>query len=235
MKELGYDTQPTILTEEMHNRPHIRYSQVKRALDIFLALNFLLIAGPVMLLIALAIELESPGPVFYRQKRIGKNGRPFDMLKFRSMRVNSDKEQQCRIHREHMERLIREDTKPRDLGVNSLKLAIDPRITGLGRILRRYSLDELPQFINVLRGEMSVVGPRPPLLYEYELFSEHDRLRQEVLPGMTGLWQVTCRNQVCFSEMVEIDLEYIEKMSLRLDLWILFRTPMEMLFSKGAG
>jgi len=235
MKEVGLESQTVPWPEKTRRRPRIEYRRVKRVLDIFLALNFLLIAGPLMLFLAAAIKLHSPGSVFYRQKRIGKDSKPFDMLKFRSMRVGSDCNKNLNIHKEHVQRLIREDTKPRDLGAKSVKLTVDPRITGLGKILRKYSLDELPQFINVLRGEMSIVGPRPPLPYEYELYSEHDKLRLSVLPGITGLWQVTCRNQVCFSEMVEIDLEYIEKMSLGLDLKILVKTPIEILSTKGAG
>jgi lipopolysaccharide/colanic/teichoic acid biosynthesis glycosyltransferase len=216
-------------------RPVIDYRYVKRALDILLALNFLLLAGLVMLLIAAGIKLHSPGPVFYRQKRIGKDGKMFDMLKFRSMRVGSDCGESVNIHKEHVQRLILKNTKPEELGSRSVKLTIDPRITGVGKILRKYSLDELPQFINVLRGEMSIVGPRPPLPYEYEVYSEHDKERLNVLPGITGLWQVTCRNQVCFEEMVELDLEYIRKMSLWLDLQIIIKTPIEMLVAKGAG
>jgi lipopolysaccharide/colanic/teichoic acid biosynthesis glycosyltransferase len=235
MKEIGFESQPAAVPGETHNWRRIKYRHVKRALDIFLSLNFLMIAGPFMLLIALGIKLHSPGPVFYRQKRIGRYGRPFDMLKSRSMRLGSDSGEKGDIHRQYMLRLIREDIGPCDLGCQSLKLAADPRITGLGHILRKYSLDELPQFINVLRGEMSIVGPRPPLPYEYDLYSEHDKLRLDVTPGMTGLWQVTAHNQVSFSEMVQIDLGYIKNCSLWLDLKIIVLTPIEMFRGKGAG
>jgi lipopolysaccharide/colanic/teichoic acid biosynthesis glycosyltransferase len=207
------------------------YKRVKRVIDFMLAALLLLAFGPLMLLIALGIKLHSPGPVLYRQQRIGKDGKPFEMFKFRSMRLDNDNSS----HREYAQRLIREDTCPGDLGAKSLKLKLDPRITGLGRVLRKLSLDELPQFINVLRGTMSIVGPRPSLLYEYELYSEWHTQRLQVLPGLTGLWQVTARNQVSFSEMVRIDLNYIEQMSLWLDLKIMIMTPLEMLRGKGAG
>jgi lipopolysaccharide/colanic/teichoic acid biosynthesis glycosyltransferase len=184
-----------------------------------------------MLAIALGIKLHSPGPILYRQKRIGKDSQPFEMLKFRSMRDGAARNP----HREHVRRLIRENTRPEDLGSTTVKLRNDPRITGLGRLLRGPSLDELPQFINVLRGEMSIVGPRPPLPYEYELYSDWAKQRLCVLPGITGLWQVTRRNQVSFEEMVRIDLAYIRRMNALLDLWIVFRTPLEMLRGKGGG
>jgi lipopolysaccharide/colanic/teichoic acid biosynthesis glycosyltransferase len=207
------------------------YQRLKRVCDLLLALILLLAVSLLMLLIAIGTKLHSPGPIFYRQTRIGKDGKPFTMLKFRSMRINSDHH----VHREHVQRLIREGTDPKVVGVTSLKLKVDPRITGLGRILRKLSLDELPQLINVVRGEMSLVGPRPPLPYEYELYQDWHKQRLSVLPGMTGLWQITARNQVSFDEMVRIDLAYIQSMSLSLDLLILLRTPLEMVYSKGAG
>ncbi len=231
MKAVQYEARPAPISEKISRLPRIEYRHVKRALDLCLSVNFLLIAGLFMLLIAIGIKLYSAGPVFYRQKRIGKNGQPFEMLKFRSMHVGSDSQ----VHKDHMQRLIQENIKPEDLGCTTLKLTKDPRIHGLGKILRKFSLDELPQFINVLRGEMSIVGPRPPLPYEYEVYTEFDKQRMKVLPGITGLWQVTCRNQVCFSEQVKLDLEYIDKMSLGLDLKIMIKTPIEMLASKGAG
>ena len=207
------------------------YLGVKRGLDVVLTGGLLLLFGPLMLLIALAIKLHSPGPVLYRQQRIGKNGTPFMMLKFRTMRLGND----SGLHRQHTQRLIRENIRPADLGARSLKLARDPRITGVGKVLRKAGLDELPQLFNVLRGEMSIVGPRPPLLYEYELYDEWHKQRLQVLPGITGLWQVTAHNQVSFDEMVRIDLRYIETLGLWRDLEIMLRTPAEMLRGKGGG
>lgn len=207
------------------------YSRLKRGVDLVLISFLLPLCGLPMLLIAVAIKLHSPGPILYHQRRIGKDGVPFTMFKFRSMRVGNDSE----IHRQYAQRLIRENICPEDIGSRSLKLKHDPRITGLGKLLRTLSLDELPQLINVLRGEMSLVGPRPPLPYEYDLYDEWHKQRLQVLPGITGLWQVTAHNGVSFQEMVHIDLVYIETMSLWLDLEIIIRTPLEMLRGKGGG
>lgn len=207
------------------------YLPVKRLLDLCLALFAILFFGLLMLAIALGIRISSPGPIFYRQKRIGKNGNPFDMFKFRSMQVQNMPD----LHREHVQGLIRNNTHPHELGKKSLKIAGDPRITGLGKYLRKFSLDELPQFFNVLKGEMSIVGPRPSLPYEVEVYEEWHKGRLTVLPGITGPWQVKARNTVPFDEMVRIDLDYIQSMKLRLDLKIIFLTPIEMVRGKGAG
>ncbi len=209
----------------------IRYAPIKRRLDILVACLLLMVAGPLMLAIAAGIKLFSPGPVLYRQKRIGKDGKPFEMLKFRSMRLENNPE----LHREYVRRLILENKDPKALGKATLKLKADFRITGIGRILRKFSLDELPQLFNVLRGEMSMVGPRPPLPYEYEVYHEWHKARLAVLPGITGLWQVKAHNSVCFDEMVHIDLKYVQNMGLWLDLKIMALTPFEMLFGKGTG
>jgi lipopolysaccharide/colanic/teichoic acid biosynthesis glycosyltransferase len=206
------------------------YHPIKRTLDLALA-SILLLCSVVMLLIALLIKLQSSGPILYRQQRIGKNGRPFTMLKFRSMRVDND----SRIHRDHVQRLIQHDLHPDQLGQTSVKLAHDPRVTPVGKLIRNLSLDELPQLLNVLRGEMSIVGPRPPVTYEYELYTDWHKRRLDVLPGITGLWQVTARNQVSFEEMVQIDLTYIQSMSLLMDVKIMVQTPLAMLSTKGAG
>ncbi len=207
------------------------YLPVKRMFDICLALFSILLFGPFMLAMALGIRVSSPGPILYRQKRIGKDGIPFYMLKFRSMQVKNNPD----LHKEHVQKLIRENTKPRSLGKNSLKMVGDPRITGVGKYLRKFSLDELPQFFNVLKGEMSIVGPRPPLPYEHEVYEEWHKQRLVVLPGITGPWQVTARNTVPFDDMVRIDLQYIQSMNLWLDLKIIFLTPIEMIRGKGAG
>lgn len=202
------------------------YLMLKRLLDIILAVALLLLFSLVMLLIAIAIKLCSPGPVLFRQRRVGKDGREFTFLKFRSMRDGADQA----VHREHVARQIVENAAPGCGQVlTTLKLAGDPRITGLGRVLRRTSLDELPQLFNVLRGEMSLVGPRPPIPYEVELYQDWHYARLAVLPGITGLWQVEGRNRVPFDDMVRIDIDYIRHMSLGLDLSIMLRTPLAML------
>jgi lipopolysaccharide/colanic/teichoic acid biosynthesis glycosyltransferase len=152
------------------------------------------------------------------------------MIKFRSMRVNAD----AKLHKEYMLRVIQNNISPAELGKKSLKLDdIDPRITHVGKILRSSGLDELPQLINVLRGEMSIVGPRPPIPYEVELYEAWHKQRLAVLPGITGLWQVTAHNLVPFDEMVRIDIKYIRKANLWLDLKIMLLTPIEMLRKKG--
>jgi lipopolysaccharide/colanic/teichoic acid biosynthesis glycosyltransferase len=208
------------------------YQKLKRSIDVVFAISLTLIFSPLMLLIALGVKLHSPGPILYRQKRIGRDGSPFFMLKFRSMRVNSDKHSH---HKDHVQRLIKDNLRPEDIGAESLKLKTDPRITGLGKVLRKLSLDELPQFLNVVRGEMSLVGPRPPLPYEFELYEDWHKERLAVLPGITGLWQVTARNRVSFDEMVHIDMSYIQQMSPWLDLIIIVRTPIEMVRGIGGG
>jgi exopolysaccharide biosynthesis polyprenyl glycosylphosphotransferase len=206
----------------------------KRVFDLAAVSAMLAALSPVLGLIALAIKLDSRGPVFYRQTRIGENGKTFTMLKFRSMQTNSDPG----VHQAHVKRLIEQNLKPEQLGEgrqSSLKLENDPRTTRVGRFIRRTSLDELPQLINVLRGEMSLVGPRPPLAYEAELYKEWQKRRFEAPPGMTGLWQVKGRNRVSFDEMVRLDLDYIKNQSLWLDITILLQTPWAMFSGKGAG
>jgi lipopolysaccharide/colanic/teichoic acid biosynthesis glycosyltransferase len=231
MSEVEYSANQVVPSPAPIWHPNLSYPFFKRALDIFFALSFLLLFAIPMLLIALGIKLHSPGPVFYRQQRIGKRGRPFTMLKFRSMRIANDSSRHC----QHVLRLIIEDASPKDLGVETVKIKADPRITGMGKILRNLSLDELPQLFNVLKGEMSLVGPRPPLPYEYAVYSDWHKTRLDVLPGITGVWQVTAHNTVSFSEMVRIDLEYIQEMNLLLDLKIMLLTPLAMIKGKGAG
>ncbi len=207
------------------------YRFPKRALDILISAVLLILFSPVMLLISIGILISSPGPIFYRQTRIGKNGKPFRMLKFRSMQVTNNPD----LHREYVQKLIRENTGPATLGQTSLKIIGDPRITGLGKYLRKSSLDELPQFFNVLKGEMSIVGARPPLPYEYEVYSDWHKQRLQLAPGITGLWQVMAHNTVAFEDMVKMDLEYIRTMNLWLDLKIMLLTPVEMIRGRGSG
>jgi exopolysaccharide biosynthesis polyprenyl glycosylphosphotransferase len=206
----------------------------KRAFDLAVGGVGLVFISPILAVIALLIKLDSPGPVFYRQTRIGENGQTFTMLKFRSMYVGTDPG----VHKDHVTRLITQNLKPEPLAggkPGTLKLENDPRITRVGRILRKTSLDEFPQLINVLQGDMSLVGPRPPLAYEVELYKDWHKRRFEAPPGLTGLWQVKGRNRVSFDEMVRLDLEYIQNQSLWLDIKILLQTPWAIISTRGAG
>jgi exopolysaccharide biosynthesis polyprenyl glycosylphosphotransferase len=199
----------------------------KRASDIIIAGIALLLLAPLWLIVALLIKLDSRGPIFYKQERVGMDGRIFLFYKFRTMRVNSDDA----THREYQRKYIAgsPDTNLGDDQRPAYKLLTDTRITRVGRILRRLSLDELPQLLNVLRGDMSVVGPRPPIPYEVEAYELWHRKRLDMKPGLTGLWQVSGRNRLTFDEMVRIDLFYIENWSLLLDLKIILRTLPVML------
>jgi lipopolysaccharide/colanic/teichoic acid biosynthesis glycosyltransferase len=212
------------------------YRVAKRCLDISLVMFGLLLLWPFLLLIAIAIKLHSEGPVIFAQDRVGYDERTgtvrtFRFYKFRSMRVNSDDA----LHRAHVAKLIQENTSVSSDG-GTLKLVGDPRITGLGRLLRRTSVDELPQLFNVLKGDMSLVGPRPSLPYEVELYTERHRQRLHCVPGITGWWQVKGRCTVSFDEMVEMDVWYIRHRTILLDLKILFwLTPRAVVAGKGAG
>ncbi|HEX4996905.1 MAG TPA: sugar transferase [Terriglobia bacterium] len=199
----------------------------KRAVDVVGSLAALILLSPLFLVSAILIKLTSRGPVLFRQKRIGRDGREFTFLKFRSMVVNNDPS----IHKEYVQNLIE---RKNGSGV-VYKMTDDPRITPVGRFLRRTSLDELPQFFNTLRGDMSLVGPRPPIPYELEKYALwHRRRVLEVKPGITGPWQVHGRSRTTFDEMVRMDLRYIRNQSLWLDLKILFKTPYVALRGNGA-
>ncbi|HEV2864183.1 MAG TPA: sugar transferase [Pyrinomonadaceae bacterium] len=200
---------------------------VKRASDVVIASLALILLAPVWLLVALLIKLDSRGPVLYAQERVGMDGRVFLFLKFRTMLTGADDH----AHREYQRRYIAgsPDTNLGDQQKPVYKLHADPRITRVGRVLRRLSIDELPQLLNVLRGEMSVVGPRPPIPYEVAAYEPWHRRRLDMKPGLTGLWQVSGRNRLSFEEMVRLDLFYIENWSLWLDLKIILRTLPVML------
>jgi len=201
---------------------------VKRVMDVAGSLTALLLLLPVFLIIAVLIKRTSAGPVFFRQKRIGRLGKEFTFLKFRSMYVNNDSSS----HREYVRNLI-EKRAADDRG--TYKIKNDPRVTPFGRFLRKSSLDELPQFINALKGEMSLVGPRPPIPYEFEKYSVwHQRRILEAKPGITGEWQVHGRSRTTFDEMVRMDLRYIRNQSLWLDVKILLKTPFIVLSGDGA-
>jgi lipopolysaccharide/colanic/teichoic acid biosynthesis glycosyltransferase len=205
-----------------------RFPFGKRLLDLVITVPLLVFLGPFMLVVALAIRLTSPGPALFRQSRIGLGERPFTMLKFRTMANGADD----RVHQAFNRReLLGELDGSTPDGI--YKPANDNRITPLGRVLRRYSIDELPQLINVLKGEMSLVGPRPALSWEVALFTAEERLRHRLPPGITGLWQVSGRNLLSMKQMLALDLRYCEQASLRLDLAILLRTPKAALLDRS--
>lgn len=194
---------------------------LKRALDLSLSLIIVFLTAPLWALIALAIKLDSSGPVFFTQERAGKYGRPFKVYKFRSMYVGAEADQQ---------KLSAQNEASGPL----FKIRDDPRRTRVGRFIRRTSLDELPQFINVIRGEMSIVGPRPALFSEVAQYQEWQRKRLEIQPGITGLWQVSGRSDLTFDEMVMLDIYYGENWSLGADIRIMLRTIPQLLFGDGA-
>jgi lipopolysaccharide/colanic/teichoic acid biosynthesis glycosyltransferase len=206
---------------------------LKRTMDLAGSLVLLTLLAPLMLWIALSIKLTSPGPAFFRQTRLGRFGRSFEFLKFRSMYIDTDSS----VHERYVEAFIkngRRTTRSRD-GRPLFKIVGDLRVTPVGRILRRTSLDELPQLLNVLMGDMSLVGPRPPIPYEvkqYELW--HRRRILEVKPGLTGFWQVRGRSRTTFDEMVRMDLLYARKCSPWLDLRLLLETPLAVVRGDGA-
>jgi exopolysaccharide biosynthesis polyprenyl glycosylphosphotransferase len=210
---------------------HVAYVAAKRALDIAGSLACLMVFSPLFLCAAAGVKLTSKGPVLFRQQRVGEAGRPFTMFKFRTMHVNCDH----RIHQQYVESFI-QSNQPAGSGTGAVfKLVDDPRVTSIGNFLRRSSIDELPQFWNVLRGEMSLVGPRPPLPYEVARYKRwHRRRVLEVKPGITGLWQVKGRSRTTFDEMVRLDLQYARSYSLWTDLIILLATPRAVLSGKGA-
>ena len=207
-------------------------SRMKRAMDVVISGALLTLTAPIWLAIAATLKASSPGPVLFRQERIGLNGQPFTMLKFRSMREGVSAEAH-RLFVQGMIRPPRADVVAAD-GEAVYKLSSDSRTTSVGRFLRRTSLDELPQLINVVRGEMSLVGPRPPLPYEVDDYESWQHARLSVRPGMTGVWQVSDRYRLPYYEMCRLDVEYVSTWSLARDLEILLRTPAAMISRDGA-
>jgi len=195
-----------------------------RALDLIATVVMICLLAPLLVLIALIVKLDSPGPVLFRQQRVGRGRRPFLVAKFRTMHHGADHD----VHRDYMLALI-------ESGTPAPKLVGDARVTRFGGFLRRTSLDELPQLWNVLRGEMSLVGPRPPIPYEVEHYPPHWFGRFAVKPGVTGLWQVSGRSEVSLEEMIALDMEYVRRRSLVLNVWILLRTAPAVLTMRGAG
>ncbi|WP_301667819.1 sugar transferase [Lactiplantibacillus plantarum] len=210
----------TIDAGHQHHRYGYRF--IKRVFDFVASLLGLIILSPLFLIIAIAIKVEDPkGAVFYSQTRLGRGEVPFKMYKFRSMVSNAD---------ELLEKLLKDN----EIDGAMFKMQDDPRVTKIGRFIRKYSIDELPQLLNVLQGSMSLVGPRPPLPREVEEYSDYDKQRLAVKPGCTGLWQATVRNSVGFDEMVKLDLTYISKRSVAFDVYILFKTVVIMFKPNGA-
>jgi exopolysaccharide biosynthesis polyprenyl glycosylphosphotransferase len=222
---------PDLLNHNKNRRPLLI---VKRVIDLMGCVVMLILCAPLFLVIALAVKLTSKGPVFFRQKRVGQYGRSFTFLKFRTMYVNNDHS----VHKEFVTQLISSQAQKGEKagrGEPVYKIKNDTRITRIGRFLRRTSLDELPQFLNVLSGDMSLVGPRPPIPYELAAYQTwHRRRLLDVKPGITGLWQVTGRSTVKFDEMVRLDLRYALSWSPWLDLRILLRTPLAVIKGSGA-
>ncbi|MCC6077603.1 multidrug MFS transporter [Bacillus thuringiensis] len=199
------------------------YLVAKRCIDFIGALCGLILLSPVFLIVAVLIKYEDPkGPVLFKQIRIGKDGKEFHMYKFRSMVVDAEEK-------------LKDLLKHNEVSGAMFKMKEDPRVTRIGKFIRKTSIDELPQLFNVLKGEMSLVGPRPPLPREVHEYTEYDKQRLLVTPGCAGLWQVTERNSVGFKEMVELDLEYINKRSVIYDLKIIFKTIQIMIKSNGAS
>ena len=206
------------------------YLRAKRAIDILFTLLIFIPLCILIAIVAVLIRLDSKGSIFYRQKRIGQNGVEFEMLKFRSMYENCDDT----LHRLAFQQYI-EGQKLAEDTTASYKRVDDPRITRVGRFIRKTSIDELPQFFNVLRGEMTLVGPRPPLSYEVEQYSPHDWLRLSSKPGLTGPWQVCGRSQVPFQSMVKMDIDYLTRQSLLEDLKLIALTVPVMITGRGGA
>ena len=195
---------------------------VKRMLDILISGTALLLFSPVLLLVALLVYLDDPGPIFYTQTRVGQDGRLFPFYKFRSMRVGADK----------MKDQLIQQNESKD-GV-IFKMKNDPRITRVGKYLRRFSVDEAPQILNVFLGDLSIVGPRPPVPREVALYTLEDRKRLHVKPGLTCFWQIQGRSEIPFKEQVRLDLQYISSQGFWMDLWIIIKTVPAVLLGRGA-
>jgi lipopolysaccharide/colanic/teichoic acid biosynthesis glycosyltransferase len=205
---------------------------LRRAFDILFALALILLLGPILIAVAVAVRLDSRGPALFRQRRVGFREKEFTLYKFRSMRVDADP----RGHQEYVSALINgKAANPEGGRENLYKLAVDNRITPVGRWIRHWSLDELPQLFNVVRGDMTLVGPRPAIPYEVAEYPTWYRERFSVKPGLTGYWQVSGRSERTYEEMVRLDIEYAKRRSLGLDVSILLKTPWVVLSRKGAA
>lgn len=202
----------------------------KPVFDLVVALLCLLIVSPLLVAVAVLVRLTTPGPAMFRQTRIGRDNRPFVLYKFRSMYAGSADD----VHRQYVRKLLTQDQPPPGGQKGLYKLEDDPRITPFGRFLRRTSIDELPQLLNVIRGDMSLVGPRPALPWEVEMIGEARGQRFLVRPGLTGLWQVSGRNTLTMRQGLELDIEYVRRQSFAFDLIILVKTVPVVLSTRGA-
>jgi lipopolysaccharide/colanic/teichoic acid biosynthesis glycosyltransferase len=215
---------------------------LRRTTDFVVAGTVILLTAPILIIVAIAIRIDSPGPAIFRQRRVGRGEREFTLFKFRSMRVDADP----KLHRDYVTALIHNGNGASaangnsgasangDSGGGLYKLAVDDRITLVGRFIRNWSLDELPQLFNVLSGKMTLVGPRPVIPYEVSEYPSWYRRRFDVKPGLTGLWQVSGRSERTYEEMVRLDIEYAKRRSLLLDISIFLKTPWVLLSRKGA-
>ncbi|VTU62468.1 Undecaprenyl-phosphate galactose phosphotransferase (plasmid) [Lactobacillus buchneri CD034] [Leuconostoc pseudomesenteroides] len=210
----------TVNRDQIEKR--IFYHCFKRFFDELLSIIAIILLIPIFIIISILIKADDPGgPIFYSQIRIGRNGQPFKMYKFRSMVINADK-------------MLNNLLDQNDVEGAMFKMKSDPRVTRVGRIIRKYSIDELPQLVNVIKGDMALVGPRPALKREIQKYTEYDKQRLLVTPGCTGLWQVSERNNVGFHRMVKLDIEYIRRSGIMFDLCILLRTVAIMIFPNDA-
>jgi lipopolysaccharide/colanic/teichoic acid biosynthesis glycosyltransferase len=208
-----------------------RLGALRRFFDFVVALALIVVLGPILVAVAVAVRIDSRGPALFRQRRVGYMEGEFTLFKFRSMRVDADP----RGHQEYVSALINgAEANPNGGRENLYKLAVDNRITPVGRWIRHWSLDELPQLFNVLRGDMTLVGPRPAIPYEVAEYPNWYRDRFAVKPGLTGYWQVSGRSERTYEEMVRLDIEYAERRSIGLDFLILLKTPWVVLSRKGA-
>jgi lipopolysaccharide/colanic/teichoic acid biosynthesis glycosyltransferase len=221
---------PSLRGDKLGGAKPLATRLAKRLLDLAVATACLALLAPLLVLVAGLIRLTTPGPALFRQTRLGKDRRPFVLYKFRTMYTGSSDE----VHREYVRKLLTQDQPPDGGHHGVFKLERDERITPLGRLIRRTSLDELPQLLNVMRGDMSLVGPRPALSWEAEMFDVVYSGRFTVPPGLTGLWQVSGRNMLTMKQGLELDLEYVRRQSLVLDLWILVKTLPVVLSTHGA-
>lgn len=221
MLKCGLNEEQSVLDQAAIDHRYL-YRALKRVADVALSMAGLIVLSPVLAGVAIAIKVDDKkGPVFYRQERVGRHGKRFMMFKFRSMCVDAEEK-------------LKELKKYNEVDGAMFKMKHDPRVTKVGHFIRHYSIDELPQLFNVLAGDMSLVGPRPPLPREIKEYTEYDKQRLYVIPGCTGLWQVSGRNDVGFHEMVELDLQYIKKSGLLYDLAIVLKTVKIMIVPNGA-